>query len=431
LQGLLLSSLLSSLQGRSINIKTDTKINFEVLGIKFSLIEEMRQNIPWPIASNSPFIPLVREEEPVEFYSFNEPDPSNMTMIPLNIPFKFFIHFGSLLIIFFYVGIVVVIWNITEYQYLSRVKLLESSTMSCIANVNRLNLRPSAISLNVHNDITFQSLKLTVGEKVILEGVSGKFKSGRLTAIMGPSGCGKTSMLSVLSGRANYGHTSGHVYINGERSNISKYKKVVGFVPQEDVMIRILTVEEIMEYSAVTRVSSDISNEELKCHVEEVVQLLNLDRIRDSIIGDEDVRGISGGQRKRVNIAMEWVASPGMLFLDEPTSGLDSTSSIEVCQVLRNLAHNAGLTIVAVIHQPRYEIFRMFDDIALLGVGGRPVYLGPTDQVENYFKNLNYYCPPNINPADYYLDVISGLHGPPRGSLGVTQKSVCQLLQAR
>uniref|UniRef100_A0A6B2KXT8 ABC transporter domain-containing protein n=1 Tax=Arcella intermedia TaxID=1963864 RepID=A0A6B2KXT8_9EUKA len=247
---------------------------------------------------------------------------------------------------------------------------------------------------------------------------------------MGPSGCGKTSMLSVLSGRASYGKTTGYVKINGKRSNISKFKKIVGFVPQEDIMIRVLTVEEILEYSAYTRVSSSISNNDLVSHIEEVIQLLSLDKIRDSVIGDEDVRGISGGQRKRVNIAMEWVASPGMLFLDEPTSGLDSTSSIEVCQVLRNLAHNAGLTIVAVIHQPRYEIFQMFDDIAFLGVGGRPVYLGPTSEVAAYFKVLGYTCPPNLNPADYYLDVVSGIYGPPTPSLlSITDLTTCQMLQ--
>jgi len=107
---------------------------------------------------------------------------------------------------------------------------------------------------------------------------------------------------------------------------------------------------------------------------------------------------------------MELVANPGMLFLDEPTSGLDSASSIEVCQVLKKLAHEAGLTIVAVIHQPRYEIFEMFDDVTLLGSGGRPIFIGSTDKVVSYFEGLGHVCPPLVNPADFILDVISGMY---------------------
>eukprot|EP01125_Pyxidicula_operculata_P015123 TRINITY_DN5108_c0_g1_i1.p1 TRINITY_DN5108_c0_g1~~TRINITY_DN5108_c0_g1_i1.p1 ORF type:complete len:874 (-),score=87.48 TRINITY_DN5108_c0_g1_i1:150-2771(-) len=256
--------------------------------------------------------------------------------------------------------------------------------------------------------IRFESLELVVGEKKILEGVSGSFAPGKLTAIMGSSGCGKSSMMSVLSGRANYGKTSGSVFVNGKEQKISKFQRVVGFVPQEDIMIRIATVEEILLHSAETRLPSEFTSVERECVVEEVIRILGLENIRHSIIGDEDERGISGGQRKRVNIAIELVSNPSVLFLDEPTSGLDSFSSIEVCDVLKKLAHQKGLTIVAVIHQPRYEIFEMFDDVAILGVGGRPVYLGPTEKVADWFECIGYSCPPRINPADYFIDVISG-----------------------
>ena len=141
--------------------------------------------------------------------------------------------------------------------------------------------------------------------------------------------------------------------------------------------------------------------------VEQVMDLLELQRIKDINIGDEETRGVSGGQRKRVNIGMELVADPTVLFLDEPTSGLDSTSSLTVLRALKRVAAEGGLTIVAVLHQPRYEIFEMFDDVLFLAVGGRTVYLGPTIHVQRYFKDLNYTKPnPNMNPADFYMDTI-------------------------
>jgi ABC-type multidrug transport system ATPase subunit len=141
--------------------------------------------------------------------------------------------------------------------------------------------------------------------------------------------------------------------------------------------------------------------------VNTVIDVLGLHDIRHSIIGDATKRGISGGQRKRVNIGMELVSMPTVLFLDEPTSGLDSSSSQEVCDALRTVAR-LGLTVVTVIHQPRYEIFTQFDDVLLLGKGGRTVYLGPTNCALGYFEDLGFECPEHANPADFFLDVISG-----------------------
>ena len=160
--------------------------------------------------------------------------------------------------------------------------------------------------------------------------------------------------------------------------------------------------------------------------MDHVIDALDLYDVRHSIIGDEARRGISGGQRKRVNIGIELVADPTVLFLDEvrglgvdvtygtnatalqPTSGLDSTSSREVCQVLRDIA-DLGLTIVTVIHQPRYEIFCMFHDVLLLGKGGHTVYLGPSDKALDYFESLGFKCPEHVNPPDFFMDVIAGL----------------------
>jgi ABC-type multidrug transport system ATPase subunit len=132
--------------------------------------------------------------------------------------------------------------------------------------------------------------------------------------------------------------------------------------------------------------------------------MLGLSHVRFSPIGDESTRGISGGQRKRVNVGIELAGDPSVLLLDEPTSGLDASASKAICESLRKLA-DIGLTIIAVIHQPRYEIFTLyvnkfmcvlivrFDKVLLLGKG-RTVYFGPTSDVEQYFENVGFQCPP-------------------------------------
>jgi len=128
----------------------------------------------------------------------------------------------------------------------------------------------------------------------------------------------------------------------------------------------------------------------------------------DSPIGNEEQRGVSGGQRKRVNIGMELVADPHILFLDEPTSGLDSSTAYEVCSLLSEIARKQNMTIVSVIHSPSIQAFRQFDDLLLLGKGGRVVYFGPVDKATQYFERIGFPCPPNDNPADFFMDVTSG-----------------------
>ena len=258
-------------------------------------------------------------------------------------------------------------------------------------------------------DIKFENLGLrlrTTGKKV-LQGVTGEIRSGRMTAVMGPSGSGKTTFMTTIAGKAYYGKMNGKILIN-ERSDlpITKFKNVTGFVPQEDVMLREMTVEETLRFAAKTRLPKSMSNDEKNRIIEDTLEILDLKSIRYSPIGDEDVRGISGGQRKRVNIGIELVSDPTLLFLDEPTSGLDSSSSLSICSALRKIS-SLGLTIVSVIHQPRYEIFEMFHDVLLLAKGGRTVYLGPTKDALSYFESLGFECPNHVNPADFLIDVIS------------------------
>ena len=228
-----------------------------------------------------------------------------------------------------------------------------------------------------------------------------------MTAVMGPSGSGKTTFMTTIAGKAYYGRMTGEILIN-DNPNLAvyKFKNSTGFVPQEDIMLREMTVEETLLFAAKTRLPKTMTKAEKIEIVEDVLEILDLKAIRFSRIGDENVRGISGGQRKRVNIGIELVSDPTLLFLDEPTSGLDSSSSMSICNALRKIS-SIGLTIVAVIHQPRYEIFELFHDVLLLAKGGRTVYQGPTEEALDYFESLGYKCPVHVNPADFLIDIIS------------------------
>jgi ABC-type multidrug transport system ATPase subunit len=250
-------------------------------------------------------------------------------------------------------------------------------------------------------------------EKKVVAGVNGFFNHSEVCAIMGPSGAGKTSVLSTVSGRAgSYGVTTGSIIVNGDRkstSGLARFSKVVGFVPQDDTMHRDLTVRETLHFQAELRLPTSLSEEEVVAAVNRTMTVLGIIELADARIGDEDVRGISGGQRKRVNIGMELVAQPKLLFLDEPTSGLDSTSSREVVTALRRVAVQDGMNVVVVLHQPSFETFSQFHKVLLLAKGGHTVYLGRTEGALPYFERLGYECPERMNPSDFFMDAIAGL----------------------
>jgi ABC-type multidrug transport system ATPase subunit len=258
--------------------------------------------------------------------------------------------------------------------------------------------------------VEFKNLELKVGRKdskIVLQSVSGKFEPGELAAVMGPSGAGKTSLISVLSGQVD--KTAGEILVNGvSQPSLARYKSVMGFVPQEDIMHRTLTVREILDFNAATRLDHRMSAGDREDLVDDIIDILGLKKVEHSIIGDETRRGLSGGERKRVNVGMELAADPSILFLDEPTSGLDSTSAVQVTQCLKTVASRSNMTIVCVIHQPRAEVFKLFDSVLFLQPGGRTVYQGTIDDAPTYFaKHLDKSVPEGVNAADYYMDVIS------------------------
>uniref|UniRef100_A0A7S2W930 ABC transporter domain-containing protein n=1 Tax=Rhizochromulina marina TaxID=1034831 RepID=A0A7S2W930_9STRA len=251
------------------------------------------------------------------------------------------------------------------------------------------------------------SLYLRSNKLKVLSGVTGRCKPGRVTAIMGPSGAGKTTLMNTLAGRASYGKQAGKLLINGQVDTIKSFSDLVGFVPQEDILHSDLTVKENLSITAALRLPWQMSSEERTAIVKDVIDVLELERIEHSVIGDAENRGISGGQRKRVNIGLEMVADPSLLFLDEPTSGLDSTTSFAVVHALQQLARK-GANVIVVLHQPSYQVFEMFDDVIFLAKGGYSVYVGRADGALGFFTGLGFKIPNLVNPADFFMDVIAG-----------------------
>lgn len=256
------------------------------------------------------------------------------------------------------------------------------------------------------------SVKSEAGVVTVLDDLSGFFEAGHLSAIMGPSGSGKTTFIDVLTGKKKTDGkwtVSGDLLVNGTKQSIESLKPVIGFVPQDDVVHEGLTVRENISFSARKRMPSGTSNARIRKITDDVMQALQLEPKQNMIVGNRVLsgEGLSGGQRKRVNVGLELAACPTILFLDEPTSGLDSTASLVLVQQLKRMA-KLGMTIIMIIHQPRYSLFTLIDDVCLLGTGGKLAYIGPTLNAKPYFEKLGLEMPPNENPADWMMDVLCG-----------------------
>ncbi|KAJ6362576.1 hypothetical protein OIU78_002889 [Salix suchowensis] len=262
-------------------------------------------------------------------------------------------------------------------------------------------------------EVAFKDLTLTLKgkKKHLMRCVTGKIMPGRVSAVMGPSGAGKTTFLSALAGKATGCTMTGSILINGKNESIVSYKKIIGFVPQDDIVHGNLTVEENLRFSARCRLSADMPKADKVLVVERVIEALGLQTVRDSVVGTVEKRGISGGQRKRVNVGLEMVMEPSLLILDEPTSGLDSSSSLLLIRALRREALE-GVNICMVVHQPSYALFKMFDDFILLAKGGLTVYHGSAKKVEEYFAGLGITVPERVTPPDHYIDILEVLRSP-------------------
>jgi ABC transport system ATP-binding/permease protein len=247
-----------------------------------------------------------------------------------------------------------------------------------VANFNE-QLKTTKLSFNA----TIDELKFPNGA-IGLRNVAISEGPGKLIGIMGASGAGKTTLLNVLAGLVK--PTKGSILINGFDIHTQKDQihGVIGYVSQDDLLIEELTVYQNLYYNA-KLCFANFTEEQLHTRVMEVLENLGLDQRKDLRVGNALDKTISGGQRKRLNIALELIREPAILFLDEPTSGLSSRDSENVIDLLKELSLK-GKLIFVVIHQPSSDIYKMFDKMIIMDTGGFPAYYGPPVEAVTYFK---------------------------------------------
>jgi len=262
-----------------------------------------------------------------------------------------------------------------------------------------------AFSIDVTDPHTKEKTK-----KVILEPCSGLLQPGKLVAVMGPSGCGKSTLVDILAGKKKPGTYAGEVFLNGHLRD-ELYSQVTAYVPQDDIMPPLWLVKEAIMFNFMLRRPRPKRKMPFKMQkivADEVLASIGLSHVANSCIGDATVRGISGGQRRRVTLARGLVSGANAMFCDEPTSGLSSTDAETCIARLKAWAYRFGMSITVVIHQPKPEVASLFDHLILLtSQPGRLVYSGPVRDATEHYAKVGYPVPQFVNPADFYLDMVS------------------------
>ncbi|XP_057805172.1 ABC transporter G family member STR2-like [Salvia miltiorrhiza] len=237
----------------------------------------------------------------------------------------------------------------------------------------------------------------------LLHHITGYAPKGCITAVMGPSGAGKSTFLDALAGRIASGSLMGRVSLDGADVSPSLIKRTSAYIMQEDRLFPMLTVYETLMFAADFRLGS-ISRDDKRQRVENLIQQLGLSSSRNTYIGDEGTRGVSGGERRRVSIGVDIIHGPSLLFLDEPTSGLDSTSAHSVIEKVLDIARS-GSTVILTIHQPSSRIQLLLDHMIILA-RGQLVYQGPPKDVALHLHRMSRQLPKGENAIEYFIDVV-------------------------
>ncbi|CAH2076871.1 unnamed protein product, partial [Iphiclides podalirius] len=252
-------------------------------------------------------------------------------------------------------------------------------------------------------NILFNNVEYSVnsytGERRILHNVSGEFRSGELSCILGPSGAGKSTLLNILTGYTNIG-VNGSIEVNGQTRDMRLFKKLSCYIMQDNLLQPRLTTLEALRIAADLKLGTDLTKNDKDLIVTEVLQTLGLWKHRHTIC-----ERLSGGQSRRLTIALELVNNPPVIFLDEPTSGLDVVSVRQLIVLLRMLSRQ-GRTVICTIHQPSASLFEFFDNVYIV-CKGRCCYQGTFPLLVPFLAEVGFVCPISHNPADFVIETLT------------------------
>ncbi|MCD7455562.1 hypothetical protein HAX54_028683 [Datura stramonium] len=240
----------------------------------------------------------------------------------------------------------------------------------------------------------------------ILRNVNCEAKPGEITAVAGPSGAGKTTLLDILAGNVGPSRVSGHVLVNDKPMKPANFRRISGYVTQDEALFPLLTVEETLMYSARFRLRA--GDNKAKGRATKLLNELGLDHVAGLKVGSESSRTISGGEKRRVAIGVELVHDPAVVLLDEPTSGLDSASAFHLMHLLKSMAKNQGKTIILTIHQPGFRILELFDKAVLLS-NGFVLHNGSLHLLEEKLKSTGHFIPQHVNVLEFAIDITDSL----------------------
>eukprot|EP00897_Mesotaenium_endlicherianum_P005311 jgi/Mesen1/4808/ME000243S03986 len=252
----------------------------------------------------------------------------------------------------------------------------------------------------------------------ILKNVGGSARTGELMAIMGPSGAGKSTFLDAIAGRIQRESLQGKILLNGAEAG-GKLAKMSAYVHQDDQLFAMLTVWETLMFSAGVRLPASVPREDKVRRVQELIEQLGLERVAHTIIGNENRRGVSGGERRRVSIGVDIIHDPAIAFLDEPTSGLDSASAHYVVEKLHSIAR-AGSLVVCTLHQPSFRILALLDKLVVLA-RGQVVYMGSPADLPERLRAAGVEVPQQANSAEIIMDLVEERA---QGSLNATTQKL-------
>ncbi|CAH1160162.1 unnamed protein product [Phaedon cochleariae] len=267
-----------------------------------------------------------------------------------------------------------------------------------LVHLNRIARKPPV-------DIEFQDLIYSIpdskakgGWRQLLKSINGTFRSGELTAIMGPSGAGKSTLLNILAGYVTAG-VKGSIKVNKKPRQTKIFNRLSSYIMQEDLVQPRLSIRESMVVAANLKLGSNISQNDKLAVVDEVIRLLGLEKCNNT-----RTEHLSGGQRKRLAVALELVNNPPVIFLDEPTTGLDNVA-IKQCMELLQRITKQGRTVICTIHQPPASLFQNFDQVYIMA-NGYCVFNGSPAQLVPFMLLANCVCPSTSTPADFIIELI-------------------------